>query len=41
MSRGWGSAPPSASEGFLWNAPGHVKGVLSGPGTDVHSPDYS
>lgn len=36
MSRGWGFALPSASDGFLRNATGHVEGILSRPGTDVH-----
>lgn len=36
MSRGRGFALPSASDGFLRNATGHVEGILSRPGTDVH-----
>lgn len=39
MSRGWVLPCQSAGDGFLWNAPGHVEGILSRPGTDVHSPD--
>lgn len=35
MSRGGGSALPSARDGFLRNATGRVEGILSRAGTDV------